>query len=100
MKSIIERIISGDKVDELLSETLDHIFTYGPIDPSDLELLTYVKIYQPALFTEYEKSVLMTMGLFFKNITVQSFRDIVFDIYIEKILNLNILVIIHRSKLK
>ena len=85
MKSIIERIICGDKADIILSETIDHIFTYGPIDPSDLEILTYSKIYQPELFEKYEKSILMTMGLFFKNTGVHTFRDVVFDIYRKNI---------------
>lgn len=85
MKSVIERIITGDNVEEVLNETLDRVFTYGPVDPSDLELLTYVKIYQPDLFSRYEKSILMTMGLFFKSVSAQSFRDIVFDIYKQNI---------------
>lgn len=85
MKSVIERIITGDKVEEMLNETLDRVFTYGPVDPSDLEMLTYAKIYQPTLFAKYEKSILITMGLFFKNVSAQSFRDIVFDIYKQNI---------------
>ena len=85
MKSVIERIITGDNVEEILKETLDHVFTYGPVDPSDLEILTYTKIYQPALFAKHEKSILITMGLFFKNVSAQSFRDIVFDIYKQNI---------------
>ena len=40
MKSVIERIIAGNKVEEILNETLNHVFTYGPVDPSDLEILT------------------------------------------------------------
>lgn len=85
MKSVIERIITGDKVEEILNETLDRVFTYGPVDPSDLEILIYAKIYQPALFAKHEKSILITMGLFFKNVSAQSFRDIVFDIYKQNI---------------
>lgn len=85
MKSVIERIISDEGAADILNETLDRMFTYGPIDPSDLEVLTYVKIYQPELFAKHEKSILMTMGLFFKKIEVQSFRDLVFDIYRQNI---------------
>lgn len=85
MKSIIERIILGDKVEELLNETLDRIFFNGPNDSSDLELLTYIKIYHPSLFAKYEESILITMGLFFKEISAQSFREIVFEIYKQNI---------------
>lgn len=81
MKKIIERIISGVNVEVILYEIIDRLFAYGPSDPSDLELLTYIKIYQPELFCKHEKSILMTMGLFFKDVEIQSFRDVVFDIY-------------------
>lgn len=81
MKSIIKKIIDGEELERILSETIDHIFTYGPIYISDLEILTYMKIYQPELFAQQEKSILMIMGLFFKNVGVNSFRDVIFDIY-------------------
>lgn len=81
MKTIIERIISGENVEAILTETMNRIFTYGPTDPSDLEALTYIKIYRPEIFEKHEKSIVFTMGLFFKNPEVQTFRDIVFDIY-------------------
>lgn len=85
MKNLIEKIICGNEVEKIINETMDRIFSHGPVDPSDLEALTYIKIYQPKLFEKYEKSILMTMGLFFKKIGAQSFRDIVFDIYRQNI---------------
>ena len=57
MKSVIERIIVGDNVELILNKTLDHIYTYGPIDQSDLEVLTYIKLYHPGIFAEREKSI-------------------------------------------
>lgn len=85
MKSVIEKIIDGDGVEIILSEITNRIFAHGPSDATDLELLTYIKIYQPKLFKTQEKSVLMMMGLFFKNLETQSFRDVVFDIYRKSI---------------
>ena len=66
MKNTIEKIISGEDVIELINHIMDHIYAFGPSDPVDLELLTYLKIYQPGIFDCYEKSILTTMGLFFK----------------------------------
>lgn len=87
MKNVIEKIIAGDDVELILNETLDHIYTFGPIDQSDLEVLTYIKLYHSEKFAEHEKSIVTTMGLFFKNAGVQSFRDVVFDIYKKNIEN-------------
>lgn len=84
--NLIENIIFNKiDVEELLKTTIDHIFYSGPNDMEDLEKLTYIKMYHPALFEKYEKSILYTMGLFFKNIEVQSFRDVVFEIYKKSI---------------
>lgn len=81
MKNTIKEIITGENVEQVLNDIVDRLFAYGPTDSVDLELLTYIKIYHPALFAQHEKSILMTMGLFFKDTGVQSFRDVVFDIY-------------------
>ena len=85
MKNKIEKIIAGEETESIINEIIDRIFAYGPSDPTDLELLTYIKIYQPEVFIKYEKSILITMGLFYKNVEIQSFRDIVFDIYKKNI---------------
>lgn len=87
MKNTIEKIISGENAIELIIRIMDHIYAFGSSDPVDLELLTYLKIYQPGIFDCYEKSILSTMGLFFKKPGINSFRDIVFDIYRKNIIN-------------
>lgn len=84
--NLIEKIISNNiDIEELLKSKIDHIFCYGPDDSEDLETLTLIKIYYPSLFEKYEKSILLTMGLFFKEIEPQSFRDIIFKIYKDNI---------------
>lgn len=84
--NLIENIILNNvDVEELLKSTIDHIYYSGPNDMDDLEKLTYIKIYYPTLFEKYEKSILYTMGLFYKNIEIQSFRDVVFEIYKKSI---------------
>ncbi len=83
MKNTIKDIVAGENIEQVLNDIMDRLFAYGPTDPVDLELLTYIKIYHPALFSRHEKSILMTMGLFFKDTGIQSFRDVVFDIYVN-----------------
>lgn len=84
-KALISNIIEGIDVENTLHETLNRIYSFGPNDYNDLEILTYIKLYQPTVFAKHETSILMTMGLYFKNLHPQSFRDIVFDIYNKKI---------------
>ena len=83
-KALISNIIEGIDVENTLHETLNRIYSFGPNDYNDLEILTYIKLYQPTVFAKHETSILMTMGLYFKNLNPQSFRDIVFDIYNKK----------------
>ncbi len=85
--SILMDIICNKNVEEILERTLTNIYTLGTDNFTDLEILSYIKLYQPVIFAKYEQSVLCTMGLFFKNANVVSFKDLIFDIYKEKILN-------------
>ena len=87
MKNVINSIIAGNGVKEILDNTINNIFSYGPVEQSDLEVLSYIKIYHPKLFSEYESSIVSTMGLFFKNVTVNSFRDVLFDLYKQSIVS-------------
>ena len=62
MKNTIKEIIAGENIEQVLNDILDRLFAYGPTDPVDLELLTYIKIYHPALFAQHEKRILMIMS--------------------------------------
>lgn len=80
--NLIEQILLNKiNIEELLQTTINHIFYYGPCDSEDLEKLSYIKIYHPTIFRKYEKSILYSMGLFFKKIEPQSLKDIVFELY-------------------
>ena len=63
-KSIIERIIKNEGVEELLKDQIENIFRNGTENAEILEILTYIKIYQPTIFEKYEDSILLKMGLF------------------------------------
>ncbi|MDD4000295.1 MAG: DEAD/DEAH box helicase [Bacilli bacterium] len=85
MENYIHRINDKEKCADLIEETISELFLEGAIDPNRLEVLTLVKIMQPEIFKIYENRILITMGLFFKPLSINSFEDNVFKIYWEYI---------------
>lgn len=67
MAELIAQIKDGRNVEIALQSILNNLHTQGPINYGDLEILSYIKLYQPSLFVRYEKTVLNLMGLFFKD---------------------------------
>lgn len=67
MTELISRIKNGDDVELYLQRILNNLHSKGPIDYGDLEVLSYIKLYQPDLFSDYEKTILNLMGLYFKH---------------------------------
>lgn len=67
MTDLIKRIKDSDDIVINIEAVLNNLHTNGPIDYGDLEILSYVKLYQPSVFEQYEKTILNLMGLYFKN---------------------------------
>ena len=84
-KDTINKIIAGQDVEKIFLDALDNIYLNGFKTPEDIETLTYVKCYQPALFTKYENKVLITLGLFYKNVKPATMIETMFDIYKKSI---------------
>lgn len=51
---------------EILLTTLSHIFKEGPVNSQDLEILSYISLFQPALITEYIDDIILYSGEFYK----------------------------------
>lgn len=82
MKNIISRIIQNENVPEIFSYAIDNIYRYGPIDISDLEILTYISIYNKEYFDENLDKVLNFMGIFYKqNFQSTTLEEVVFGQY-------------------
>ena len=47
--NLIANIISNIEVEQILVDTIDRIYQFGTDDFSDLEILSYIKMYQPQL---------------------------------------------------
>lgn len=87
MTDLLARIKNGEDVEAELRLVLGNLHTKGPADYGDLETLSYIKLYQPDLFLEHEKTILNLMGLYFKNNIAgdQDIRGIVSEIFGQSI---------------
>lgn len=85
MNNIILDIKRGINVESLLQNCILDIFQNGTTDRTCLEMLSLIKLYQPDIFSKYEESILMKMGLFYKPIKPKTFEDAIFQIYREEI---------------
>jgi hypothetical protein len=81
MNNLIKRIIDGEDLENTIILTLDRIYKEGPISITDMEILSYLKLYHPNFFNEYQDSVLNYLAVFYKSTYRQSLRDAVFGQY-------------------
>ena len=82
MNNAISRIINNDNISEILTYVLNNIFEYGPVNISDLEILTYLNIYHHDFFNEHLDKILNFMGIFYKNkLATNTLEEVVFGQY-------------------
>ncbi|MBQ9019701.1 MAG: DEAD/DEAH box helicase [Bacilli bacterium] len=66
MNSIIEKIMRGKDVEQIIENIKSYLYFNGPNNPTYLEIFGYLKLYQPETFRKHENEILYLMGLFFK----------------------------------
>lgn len=82
MRNIILRIIRNENIPEIFSYAINNIYKYGPVEISDLEILTYINIYHKEYFKENLDKVLNFMGIFYKhNFQSTTLEEVVFGQY-------------------
>jgi ATP-dependent RNA helicase DOB1 len=81
MKNMIKNIIENENIDKIFSYVLDRLFKNGPIDITDMEILSYLSLYQPEKFELYKNSILNFMSVFYKDVPRETLRDVVFGQY-------------------
>lgn len=86
MKKVIKNIINNENIREIFSFVLDRIYKNGPVSTTDMEILSFLKYYQPEEFKKHEECVLNYMGLFYKDIEPQTLKEMVFQQYREHII--------------
>lgn len=79
--NLIKRIKNGENLSEIAHYALDCLYKDGPVDTVVLEIISYLKIFQPEFFNSYENDIIEIMGLFFKSPVPETMQGIVFDIY-------------------
>ena len=66
MVSLLQNIKEGGDIESEIRLIISRLYELGPVSRSDMEVMSYIKLYQPEIFSKYEKTVLNLMGLFFK----------------------------------
>lgn len=81
MNNVIKNIIGNKKIGDIVSFVLDRIYKSGPVSISDMEILSYLKLYQPDQFRIHQEKVLNYMGVFYKNVEPQTLKEVLFRQY-------------------
>jgi hypothetical protein len=85
MSDLIKKIIEGIDLDQIFSYVLGNLYRNGPVSVTDMEILSYLALYQPEKFAQHKDSVLNYMGIFYKEVPNPTLRDVVFSQYREYI---------------
>lgn len=63
---MIQKIIKGEASRDELRKIISRIIVDGPVCSSDMESLGYFQLYQPELLREFNESIAIHLGLFYK----------------------------------
>ncbi|OMD89325.1 helicase [Paenibacillus odorifer] len=83
--NLIIRIRNGESLEEISAYARERLFKDGPTDTVVLEILSYLKLFQPEYFSTFEIEIIETMGLFFKQPEPDTLRGAIFDLYSQYI---------------
>lgn len=87
MRNAIKNIIDAEDIGDFVSFVLDRIYMNGPVSTTDMEILSYLKLYKPQEFDLHQERVLNYMGLFYKDVEPQSLKEVVFRQYRRHIID-------------
>lgn len=80
-RNIIAEIRDGKHLDEHLAFARERLFKDGSVDTTVLEVLSYLKVFQPNFFADHENNIIEMMGLYFKQPKQNSFVGLIFSDY-------------------
>lgn len=82
MKEVIKNIINGNQISELFDYVINNLYTKGPVDETDMEILSYLALYRPDEFEIYKDRILNYMGVFYKkDVKRSSLNEVIFGQY-------------------
>lgn len=79
--NVIKRIREGKDLETIAAYAREQVFKNGPKDTLVLEILSYLKLFQPSFFEKFECEIIETMGLFFKKPEPDTLQGAVFAMY-------------------
>lgn len=87
IRNAIKQILLGENLGSILEEALNRIYTKGPIETFDLEILSYYAKYRPDTLQPHLDKLLWFMGAYYKLEGVQpsSMMELVQQLYSETI---------------
>lgn len=81
MKDVIKNIIENKNIDEIFSYVINRLYKNGPVDITDMEIISYLSLYQSEKFELYKNSILNYMSVFYKNVPRETLKEAVFGQY-------------------
>ena len=81
MDNLIDKIVKGKELEEIIEYVRKDIYVNGPISTLDMEILSYLKYYQPEFLSKYEGDILERMGIFYKENKINSIEGSIMSNY-------------------
>ena len=81
MNNVIQKIIEHQEIDSIFNYAITNLYTDGPISTTVLEILSYLYIYENETFQKYSNKILKYMGVYYKDVPVNSLMDVIFGMY-------------------
>ncbi|MGX5688345.1 DEAD/DEAH box helicase [Arcticibacter tournemirensis] len=81
MRDLIPNIIAGKGIDEIFSYVQNNLYKQGPISVTDLEIISYLALYQPEAFKVHQDAILNYMAVFYKETGRNTLKDVIFGQY-------------------
>lgn len=81
MDNLIDKIVKGKELEEIIEYVRKDIYVNGPISTLDMEILSYLKYYQLEFLSKYEGDILERMGIFYKENKINSIEGLIMSNY-------------------
>ena len=75
MNNLISNIIQSNTTEDVFSFVLDNLYKKGPVSTTDMEILSYLKLYNPEAFNFHQDMILNYMCVFYKDIDPKTLRS-------------------------
>lgn len=81
MKNLISNIIESKNINNVFLYVLENLYKNGPVSTTDMEILSYLKLYETEEFEIHQDMILNYMGVFYKDVEPKTLKEIVFRQY-------------------